>query len=232
MLFRSRYKTVDQLLETVNPSNILELSSGFSCRGLAFARYRPVVYIDTDLPESSANKKELVNRLIEAQAIAFKGELHILPLNALDEEQFRAIMEIFPPGPVTIVNEGLLVYLDEQEKRKLCGIIHRVLHERGGCWITGDVYIRDPKRESITDGSDLLEERWSAFLREHKVEENKFATYEEASNFFASCGFRVSRKAEVKVKELSAMRFLPETVTEETVKHWVRNQQTWMLEAV
>ncbi|WP_315822535.1 hypothetical protein [Paraflavitalea speifideaquila] len=39
-----------------------------------------------------------------------------MPLNALDEEQFNQVVALLPPGPVTIVNEGLLMYLNWDEK--------------------------------------------------------------------------------------------------------------------
>src|SRR5947199_8448203 len=40
--------------------------------------------------------------------------------NVVDEKQFEKVVEHFPPGPIAIVNEGLLLYLDTTEKEKLC----------------------------------------------------------------------------------------------------------------
>lgn len=47
--FESRYWSINQLLEGLTINNILELSSGFSFRGLDTVRNREVHYIDTDL---------------------------------------------------------------------------------------------------------------------------------------------------------------------------------------
>ena len=51
--------------------------------------------------------------------------MEILPLNALDEEKFNEVVSHFPPGEIVIVNEGLLMYLNNEEKQKLCSIIHK-----------------------------------------------------------------------------------------------------------
>ncbi|MGN6163438.1 MAG: hypothetical protein ACTHOF_02765, partial [Flavisolibacter sp.] len=71
-----------------------------------------------------------------------KGKLEILPLNALDEQAFVEVVNRFAQGQIAIVNEGLLVYLNREEKLKLCSNIHKVLEQRGGYWITADIYIK------------------------------------------------------------------------------------------
>lgn len=230
--FENRYKTIDQLLSFAESTNILELSSGFSARGLAMAKDKELVYIDTDLPDSSANKKELISKLVATYHISYKGKLHIQALNAMDEEQFNAILQLFPPGPITIVNEGLLVYLDQEEKRKLCAIIHRILRERGGYWITGDVYTRSKLPEAIQEKSNVMDKQWTQFLKDHRVDENKFETYEEAEAFFESCDFRVFKKAKIVLEKLSALQYLPEMISDDKILGWMNNQQTWMLAAV
>ncbi len=83
--FENRYKTIDQMLDILHPSNVLELSSGFSCRGLAMTQHKPVVYLDTDLPESAGNKKSLITDLIRIHHVHRKGKLYVQPLNAMDE---------------------------------------------------------------------------------------------------------------------------------------------------
>src|SRR5665213_3860827 len=49
--FESRYRSIDELLEGLPVHNVLELSSGFSFRGLDLVQRKEVNYIDTDLPE-------------------------------------------------------------------------------------------------------------------------------------------------------------------------------------
>src|SRR5881398_1211842 len=49
--FESRYWSVNQLLWEINAKNILEISSGFSFRGLKAVQENNIHYIDTDLAE-------------------------------------------------------------------------------------------------------------------------------------------------------------------------------------
>lgn len=58
--FEMRYWSIDDLLSDLNLKNILELSAGYSFRGLDTARKKEVYYIDTDLPEMINTKKRIV----------------------------------------------------------------------------------------------------------------------------------------------------------------------------
>ncbi|NML23443.1 hypothetical protein HHL16_21365 [Pseudoflavitalea sp. G-6-1-2] len=229
--FENRYKTIDQMLDILLPHNILELSSGFSCRGLAMAQHQPVIYLDTDLPESAGNKKTLITDLIRIHHVHRRGKLYVQPLNAMDEHQFENALQFFPPGPITIVNEGLLVYLNDEEKRELCRTIHAILKRRGGHWITGDIYLKNPDHEPGNSKVTADDNRWKEFLTEHNVNDNKFGSYEEAETFFNSCKFRVAHKAPTLYKTISALRYFSEPVTTEMIDRWLQFRQTWVLEA-
>ena len=228
--FENRYKTIDFALETIQPKQVIELSSGFSCRGLALALKSPVAYIDTDLPQFIINKKILVERLITEKRLKLQGTLHIEPLNVLDEERFQQVVELFPPGPVTFVNEGLLVYLDAAEKKQLCAIILGIIKERGGQWVTGDVYIKRDMTALLQQRQEAFDEELTKFLEEHNIEANKFESYEAAEAFFIECGFRVSRKIDTVYNSLSSLQYIPYPVEESALKEWMKGRETWVLE--
>ena len=139
--FENRYWSIDQLIEDLSIKNILELSSGFSFRGLEITGKRNVHYIDTDLHEVVEIKKGFITELKKKSGK--KGNLELVYLNVLDELQFHEVVAHFPEGEIIIVNEGLLMYLDMEEKEKLCKTIHSLLMERGGYWITADIYIKN-----------------------------------------------------------------------------------------
>src|SRR6185295_11166141 len=171
-----------KILQDLQPKNILELSSGFSLRGLSMASNAGVFYIDTDLPNIIDTKKSLTESLIVSKGINLKGTLLTLPLNAMDEQQFADVTGKFPAGPVTIVNEGLLMYLNPDEKRRLCATIRNLLKERGGQWITADIYIR--REEEEDDTTDEFRQQAKQFFAEHDIQQNKFDSFEEAAVFF------------------------------------------------
>ncbi len=86
---------------------------------------RPVYYIDTDLPEVIATKQQMVTALVSGRPTAPRGHYELHPLNTLDVTVFQAIVDSFPPGPLVIVNEGLLMYLGKEEKLQLGQIIRK-----------------------------------------------------------------------------------------------------------
>jgi O-methyltransferase involved in polyketide biosynthesis len=103
--FEARYRSIDQLLTGLPVKNILELSSGFSFRGLDIVQRHNVHYIDTDLPGIIAEKKKLVDAMQDRHATV-TGNLELLPLNALDEDAFAEAVNRFEQGAIAIVNEG------------------------------------------------------------------------------------------------------------------------------
>lgn len=229
MHFESRYWSIDQLLKQTDSKNIIELSSGYSLRGLDMCARENVHYLDTDLPGVITAKQQMINNLgLETN---LEGKLELLPLNAMDATAFKGVVSRFASGPITIVNEGLLMYLNVEEKKQLCRTIHHILKERGGCWITADVYIK----RTIEMQSALTQTKQEmAFFEEHNIEQNKFESYEAAEAFFAEQGLELVKEAVPDFKKLSVLPHLLESMPPE-----LRNsknpppkiQATWMLRA-
>ena len=210
MHFESRYWSINQLLEDLTATNILEISSGFSFRGLDLSQKKPVFYIDTDLPNIIAGKQRFIDALTADRSPApaappgspartatpppapdtRPGHYELQPLNALDPAAFDAVINKFPPGPLTILNEGLLVYLDHAEKAQLCANIRKALLARTGKWITADIYIKRAE-----DDAGMRSAAWRKWSDEHGLEEKKFTSFEEAGRFFHSMGFEIEKEA-------------------------------------
>ena len=225
-----RYRSIDQLLNDLTITNILELSSGYSFRSLVYAQQKRVHYIDTDLPDIIEAKKEFINRLKKDELKSY-GKLELLPLNALDKNKFHEIIGNFSQGEVAIVNEGLLGYLDKREKEKLCSIIHEILMERGGYWITADIGLKNKETKLGLMFNDKIKE----FNEQHNTEGNSFESFKEAEMFFKEMGFVIDKQAEVKYSELSSFKYMIKSLT---LRHLfkMRNtgqiQATWRLKAV
>jgi len=184
--FENRYRSIDTLLAEAGggAAGVLELASGLSFRGLELAR-QGRFHVDTDLPELAELKADLVARLHPGP---LAGTLQIRALNALDAEAFGEVVARIPRGPIAIVNEGLLIYLDDAEKQRLAGNVREALAGRGGIWITGDIYVAAPLEPRL-----FTDDRVREFLDRHRVEDNKFASWDAAEQFFTGCGFRVLR---------------------------------------
>jgi O-methyltransferase involved in polyketide biosynthesis len=201
--FENRYWSINQLLNELPVKNILELSSGYSFRSLEIVNEGGVHYIDTDLPDMIETKKNLVTALQKENNIA-ADKLELLPLNALDENQFKEVVSRFPEGEIVIVNEGLLMYLNNNEKEKLCKIIYNILKERGGFWITADIYLKS----QINKLELKLDKHTKDFFEQHNIEDNKFNSFDEAKLFFNKAGFTIDKEAHIKKSQLSALKYL------------------------
>lgn len=248
--FENRYWSIDQLMGGLAATNILELSSGFSFRGLALSREQAVYYIDTDLPAVIAGKQRFVDALVGAAAadqqpgqsesdqqfdaqagpiVPPPGHYELQPLNVLDDAAFDAIADRFPAGELTIVNEGLLMYLDLQEKEQLCRNIRNILLKRGGCWITADIYIKKLEGEPL-DTSDSFQ-RWTDL---HNIERKKFSDFQTAEDFFSRMGFVIDAEAKPDYSRLTALEHLrraagPEAIDRLRGQRLKRQHATWRL---
>jgi O-methyltransferase involved in polyketide biosynthesis len=203
-----RYRSIDQLLNDLAIKNIMELSSGYSFRGLEYARQKGVHFIDTDLPDLIAVKKDFV-RSLKKEDSSFEGVLELLPLNVLDESSFHEITGHFPEGEVAIVNEGLLGYLTRQEKEKLCTVIHDILLERGGYWITADICLKNKEQRLGLKYSDEIKE----FNENQDTEGKSFESIEEAQLFFKEMGFVIDKVSDLKYSEMSSFKYFRKSLS-------------------
>jgi O-methyltransferase involved in polyketide biosynthesis len=205
----------------------MELSSGYSFRGLDAIRQKGVHYIDTDLPDVVATKKDFVEMLVTDDYVA-EGVLEVRSLNVLDEHAFLETVNHFGEGNIVIVNEGLLMYLDFKEKEKLCNIIYNVLKERGGYWITADIYIKNKNEElGLT-----FDQKTNDFSEEHRIEENKFESFAQAEAFFKCMGFVIDKEVEPNRAVLSTMKYFLKNVSKDQllkIRKVDKIQTTWRL---
>jgi O-methyltransferase involved in polyketide biosynthesis len=184
--FLVRYRSIDAALAELAPAAVLEVGAGWSFHGLALAAAREVFYVDTDLPAIAEAKAELVARLHPEPLL---GTLRVRGLDTLDPEAFAAVVAELPPGPIAIVNEGLLMYLDEAEQRRLCGNVRAALAARGGTWVTADVYLRRTR-----DRAPVGDARWEAFRTQHKLDDKMFVDWAAAERLFEECGLAIQRR--------------------------------------
>lgn len=225
--FENRYHSINQLLWDLPIHNVLELCSGFSFRGLEALQHAGIHYIDTDLPGVIEAKRSLIPAL-QVHSPAPGTRLEIQPMNALDQHQVNNMASHFHNGPVNIINEGLLMYLDNNEKNHLCNIIRHILKSRGGYWITADIYIKDKHDNAGKPPEDQL----NTFFAEHRISEKMFNSFEDAEYFFNQAGFVIDKEAQSNISTLSAMPHLLQYATEGQLlklRKAGRRRHTWRL---
>ena len=150
----------------------------------------------------------------------------------MDETAFNKVVERFDKNAITIVNEGLLMYLNMDEKKHLCRTINGILKKRGGYWITADVYV---KRPLVTQVTFQQSESETTFFQQHNIEENKFDSYAAAEAFFRQQGLGLVKAAVPDIQQLSSLPHLIETAPVQlsnTGEQLPKLQETWMLQAI
>jgi len=139
-MFEARYKSITQLIHESGASQVLELASGYSLRGLDLTRSGSLCYVETDLRDVIATKLELLHDVRQRHGIAPSPRHFVTVADALDLEQLGAAAAVFDRGqPLVVLCEGLIGYLTREETSRLAANVHTLLGELGGGrWIVPD----------------------------------------------------------------------------------------------
>ena len=178
----ARYKLIDKLLKETGITQILELASGYSSRGLIFSE-NGYHYVEMDLEGVSNNKKRMINEIFK-----MNDNLNIVSGNALNIEDYYKCNKFFSDNQkLAIINEGLLRYLTFDEKRKVAQNIYQELKKYGGVWITCDVtpmkYIEVQNKLNISTKINKDDKSLRQNLNDRFLDE------EHIRKFFGEIGF-------------------------------------------
>lgn len=181
----ARSKLIDRLIDASGTSQVLEIASGFSSRGLVFSQKSDAQYVELDLPDLMEVKQNILNNVI-----AIPHNLHIIGGNAIHKSDFEKASKYFDEGKqVTVVNEGLLRYLTFEEKSIVAKNIRSILEKFGGAWISGDGATKS-FRNSQDKNVPSLNTTLMNTTRRNDVG-NAFENQEHFKEFFDKLGFSV-----------------------------------------
>jgi len=184
-----RYKSVAETIRKSRATQVLELASGFSLRGLAVTQDPQVTYVESDLEELTDEKASLVADLRRQYRLAEHGNLHLVTADALDRSQLRSAAKSFRRDqPIAVVNEGLLQYLSATEMATVARNIRDLLIESDGVWITPDFSLK----QDVKDVSEQQRRfrRVVAAATERTMYNNAFDSDEQLLAFFDGLGLQ------------------------------------------
>ena len=115
---------------------IVDLPSGYSPRGFRTADAGKTYY-GLDLPAVIDLMKTAVSKTMTDEQKRF---VQYYSVDATNYDSLKKALES-TDGEICIVTEGLMGYLSQPELVSMCQAIHRLLSEKGGCWITADAGI-------------------------------------------------------------------------------------------
>jgi len=186
-IFEVRYKSIGEAIRKSGATQVLELASGLSLRGLAMTRDPAITYVESDLEEVTEIKRSLVAELRRKYGLPSHGNLHLVTANALDRDALHLAVEPFRRDrPIAVVHEGLLLYLSRDEMETVALNIRELLVEFGGVWITPDFSLK----EDVANVSEQ-QRRFRAIVTratDRGMYDNAFASDEQLFAFLGSLG--------------------------------------------
>jgi O-methyltransferase involved in polyketide biosynthesis len=199
VMLEARYKTVDRLIAQDGATQILELASGFLPRGLAMSANPDLTFIESDLPEMIQNKKLLAGKIAGE-----RSNLHFLEIDATSRpsQLLRSAPYFNAERPIMILCEGLLMYLTEAEKRRVCDNVREMLRRYGGVWVTPDFTSTMGLRQSIYANPELQRQVAAASqMTGRSLEGNAFETLEQARRFVSEQEFHLTESSMLDVMD-------------------------------
>lgn len=187
--FEARYLMTDRVLRRSGIRQVYELASGLSPRGLNLTEENPsMVYVEIDLPEKMALKKNVVAELAPRP----RANLHLEAGNVIDAADFeRGARHFDLSQPVAVICEGLLRYIGFDDKEKLARHISGLVRQGGGIWITPDVAFTS-EFENMTPERRAHAEHLMK-ISGMSVLPNLFRDEAHAQSFFEGFGFAVAK---------------------------------------
>lgn len=196
-MFEARYKSITELIRKSGASQVLELASGYSLRGLDLTRSRSIRYVEADLPEVIETKRALLEELRREHGTAPSPGHVVTVADALDLDQVRAAAAALDQRePLIVLCEGLIQYLSKEELERLATNIRRLLGERaGGSWMTPDFAFKAEARDLPPERVRLREA--IAGVTQRQLEAAAFEDGDELAAFLRRVGFDVEVRSQV-----------------------------------
>ncbi len=146
----ARYVLIDKFLKKSGITQVLELACGFTSRGLNFCKQNSdYVYVELDLPKVIKEKRSILNKV----ASPLPNNLYFVDGNALNKDDINKCLKYFDLSkPIAVINQGLMRYLDFDEKRTLTKIVYELISKNNGIWLTCDF---TPAKFLVTEDKNL-----------------------------------------------------------------------------
>jgi len=188
-LFEIRYKSVEELIRRSGITQVIELASGLSFRGLVLAQDPDISYVETDLEELTKEKRVLASTLKERYSLTMNCNFRLSAANALDNYQLHDAIDHFKKDQaVAVVNEGLLPYLTMNEMETVTGNIKGILEQFGGIWITPDFSFKENYTEVSAQRIQVRDA--IAELTGRRLHSSIFENEEDLSSFLRKMGLQ------------------------------------------
>jgi O-methyltransferase involved in polyketide biosynthesis len=196
-MFEARYKSISQLIRISGASQILELASGYSLRGLDVTRDGSLCYVETDLPDVVATKLGLLEEIRTRHGIAPSPSHVVTAADALDVEQLRAATAVLDRSrSLLVLCEGLIGYLTREETGRVADAVRRLIDEfKGGWWIVPDFAFKTEIRSLPPERIRLREAITGVTQRQ--LDASAFEDADDLASFLGRFGFEAQVRSQI-----------------------------------
>jgi len=194
--FEARYKLINELLFQTSIKQVLEIAAGFSPRGMLISENPSYVFAEIDTQTIMTKKREFIDRLMPNNA-----NLRLEEGDGLSYSDLKRATTLFNKDkPIAVINEGLMRYLNFDQKTTLANNIRQLLSRFGGAWITSDISLRKIQESENAINSDYIQKITKATGVD--IVGNRFENEDVARKFFENLGFLIERHSFTEVDEL------------------------------
>ncbi|AOX03366.1 hypothetical protein BJP34_31500 [Moorena producens PAL-8-15-08-1] len=191
VLFESRYKAINQVMAQFQTTQILELASGLLPRGMVMSGNPSTTFIESDLPGMITRKQQLVKQLV-----GVRSNLHFVGIDATSQpSQFPLDVDYLDSQkPITVICEGLLLYLTLHQKQRLFANVRELLQVYGGVWITPDLKTKEDLSRIRGNSPGL--QKFSQTVRGMTATSDTdtiFDNFDQVRQFLTEQGFQLQR---------------------------------------
>jgi len=195
ILIESRYSAINQLIanhQTISPNTprqIVEIASGLLPRGMDMSKDPDLIFIESDLPLMIDQKASLVKALV-----GDRPNLHFVPIDVTSNQLGDCRQYLNPEKSLTILSEGLLMYLSHSQKHQVFKNIRELLQIYGGVWVTPDFVTVEAinRRKQISPNLEKISQMVSR-LSDRPIGDTYFQDSQDIEDFIANQGFKCER---------------------------------------
>lgn len=154
-----RHVIIDRMLAESGCAQVLELAAGLSRRGASVSADERVRYTEVDLPRVIEKKRALLARSARGREVAARDNLRMVGEDVRDVD----LSALVDDGPVFVIAEGLLMYLDAGQQAALWKRIAALLAAHPGSAFAFDLvpFCEQPRPGAIGRSLQWLFERFT-----------------------------------------------------------------------
>ena len=190
------YASTVEYVRKNNYQNIMDIGGGYTPRAMVFVNDGRK-YIGAELTAVALSAMQFMPNLVDSK---YKNNLSYENVPVEDRNTMTMTANQFK-GKLCIIENGLMIYLTKERADAMFSIVHDILKNHGGCYITSDFATRDMFKElaaalyDANSAQPLYDETKKMYenLFGEPLKDNTFASQAAAINFLKSKGLKVQQ---------------------------------------